>query len=127
MADLSFLHILGMLFAVTLIVLASIYAGQKVKSVADFDSGSGSAGPAVVAGAILGTLVGGSSTIGTAQLAFHFGFSAKQKFLKFIVIFQNSESTFYLNGAVHAILDSCFGQDVFIRLLSFFQKAFGNV
>ena len=76
MADLSFLHILGMLFAVTLIILASIYAGQKVKCVADFDSGSRSAGPAVVAGAILGTLVGGSSTIGTAQLAFHFGFSA---------------------------------------------------
>ena len=30
----------------------------------------------VVAGVIMGTLVGGSSTVGTAQLAFQFGMSA---------------------------------------------------
>lgn len=33
-------------------------------------------GIAMVAGSLIGTLVGGASTIGTAQLAFHYGFSA---------------------------------------------------
>lgn len=40
-----------------------------------FDGGQ-NASASMVAGALIGTLVGGSSTIGTAQLAYTFGFSA---------------------------------------------------
>jgi SSS family solute:Na+ symporter len=53
-----------------------VYSGKKVKNASDFDTGGKSAGPLMVAGTIIGTLVGGSSTIGTAQLAFDYGLSA---------------------------------------------------
>ena len=38
--------------------------------------GGGKIGFGVVAGLIMGTLVGGSSTVGTAQLAYNYGMSA---------------------------------------------------
>ena len=53
-----------------------LYAGRKVKTAKDFTTGGGKAGWPVITGAILGTLIGGGSTIGTAQLAFEVGFSA---------------------------------------------------
>lgn len=58
------------------IMLIGVYSGRSVKNSADFDSGGKSAGTLMVAGTILGTLVGGSATIGTSQLAFDFGLSA---------------------------------------------------
>ncbi len=64
--------------AVTLIVFIglSVYAGTRVKNAADFVSGAGKSSAFIVAGTIMGTLVGGSSTIGTAQLAYTYGMSA---------------------------------------------------
>ena len=56
---------------VTLLIIAglSIWSGTQAKK--------STRNPAsVVAGVIMGTLVGGSSTVGTAQLAFQFGMSA---------------------------------------------------
>jgi SSS family solute:Na+ symporter len=53
-----------------------VFSGKKVKDAADFDTGGNSAGAVMVAGTLIGTLVGGSSTIGTAQLAFLSGLSA---------------------------------------------------
>jgi SSS family solute:Na+ symporter len=47
-----------------------------VKNAADFSGKSRTAGTALVAGTIMGTLVGGASTIGTAQLAFTSGLDA---------------------------------------------------
>lgn len=67
--------LLGALATLLLVVLAGIYAGKKVKSAGDFTGGSGM-GVSVIAGSLVGTLVGGASTIGTAQLAFTYGFSA---------------------------------------------------
>lgn len=63
-------------FVVTLIVLIglSVYSGKKAKGKSF--SGSGNSGTTIVAGTIIGTLVGGSSTIGTAQLAYNYGLSA---------------------------------------------------
>ena len=57
--------------AVTLLVIVglSIWSGSRVKK----DKRNPMP---VVAGVITGTLVGGSSTIGTAQLAYQFGMSA---------------------------------------------------
>ena len=50
--------------------------GRGVRDASDFDTGGNRAGPVLTAGAIVGTLVGGSSTVGTAQLAFLHGLSA---------------------------------------------------
>ena len=66
-------HIIGIVITLLIIVGAGIYAGTRVKDEKDFSGAARKAGSAVVAGTIMGTLVGGSSTIGTAQLAFRFG------------------------------------------------------
>lgn len=58
-----------------MLLIVSIFSGRKVKDAKTFTTG-GHAGSWMVCGAILGTLVGGQSTIGTAQLAFSFGISA---------------------------------------------------
>lgn len=71
----TLLHYAGAVLVIALIVGVGVYSGRKV-SAADFTSGGGKAGAAVIAGMIMGTLVGGSSTIGTAQLAFTYGMSA---------------------------------------------------
>ena len=69
------IHIIGILLTVGLLLATSILSGRKVKDAKSFTTG-GKAGSWMVCGAILGTLVGGQSTIGTAQLAFSFGISA---------------------------------------------------
>ncbi len=62
-------HLLGIGITLTVIVLLSVFSGKLTSA----KKGMGSWG---VFGAITGTLVGGSSTVGTAQLAFHYGMSA---------------------------------------------------
>lgn len=73
--QLTILSALGAVVTLLLVVLVGIRAGTKVKSSSDFTSGSGMRVP-MIAGSLVGTLVGGASTIGTAQLAFTYGFSA---------------------------------------------------
>ena len=73
---LSPLHVIGLLATILLIVGIGIFSGRKVKSAADFSSGGSQAGAWIVCGAIMGTLVSGQATVGTAQLAFSFGMSA---------------------------------------------------
>nr|MCR4711404.1 sodium:solute symporter family protein [Clostridia bacterium] len=70
------LLIVGIIATLSLIVGISVYSGRKVKSATDFDTAGRQAGTFEVAGGIMGTLVGGSSTIGTAQLAYNYGLSA---------------------------------------------------
>ena len=72
---LTTVHIIGILLTVSVLLAVSILSGRKVKDAHSFTTG-GRAGSWMVCGAILGTLVGGQSTIGTAQLAFSFGLSA---------------------------------------------------
>nr|HPG87028.1 hypothetical protein [Spirochaetales bacterium] len=55
------------------IVALGVSSGKHVKNASDFDTGGNRAGPVMVAGTLVGTLVGGSATIGTAQLAFMYG------------------------------------------------------
>jgi SSS family solute:Na+ symporter len=69
-------HIIGMAVTLLLIIGVGIFAGSKVKTAADFSGSSRKAGSALVAGTIMGTLVGGASTVGTAQLAFEYGLCA---------------------------------------------------
>ncbi len=68
--------IIGIVSTLIVFIGLSIYAGSRVKSAEDFTSGGGKASSYIVAGTIMGTLVGGSSTIGTAQLAYTYGMSA---------------------------------------------------
>ena len=60
---------------IALLLLVSWLSGRKVKDARSFTTG-GTSGSWMVCGALLGTLAGGQSTIGTAQLAFYYGLSA---------------------------------------------------
>ena len=62
--------LIGVLGTVGLILGLSVYSGTRMKG------GAQKNGAAVTAGLIMGTLVGGSSTVGTAQLAYNYGMSA---------------------------------------------------
>jgi SSS family solute:Na+ symporter len=73
---LSLLHYVGAVMVLVLITAVGIYSGRRVRTAGDFNTGGRGAGTGVVMGSIIGTLVGGASTIGTAQLAFNYGFSA---------------------------------------------------
>lgn len=69
------MHYIGAALVILIIIGVGVYSGKQVKSAADYDGGH-NASAGLVMGAIIGTLVGGSSTIGTAQLAYTYGFSA---------------------------------------------------
>lgn len=71
----SIVHLIGVLLTVALLLALSWLAGHNVKDEHTFTTG-GRAGSWMVCGALLGTLAGGQSTIGTAQLAFCYGMSA---------------------------------------------------
>ena len=71
----SIVHITGIVLTVTLLLAVSWLSGRKVKDAQSFTTG-GNSGSWMVCGALLGTLAGGQSTIGTAQLAFCYGVSA---------------------------------------------------
>ncbi len=66
----EFPTLIGMTAIIALILGLSIYSGTRNKKAASKH------GSAVAAGIIIGTLVGGSSTVGTAQLAYNYGMSA---------------------------------------------------
>lgn len=67
---------IGAALVLILITVVGICSGKNVKSAGDFATGGKKAGAGIVAGSIIGTLVGGASTIGTAQLSFTYGLSA---------------------------------------------------
>lgn len=71
----SFGVLAGIALVVGLIMTVGLLSGRRVKDSSDFLSGSGKAGTFLVAGAIMGSLVGSQATMGTAQLSFQFGFS----------------------------------------------------
>ncbi|MCQ2452090.1 MAG: hypothetical protein MJ075_03015 [Oscillospiraceae bacterium] len=62
--------IVGLVLAIGAIVGLSIFTGMRGKK------SGGKIGWGVAAGLIMGTLVGGTSTVGTAQLAFNYGATA---------------------------------------------------
>lgn len=69
-------HLIGIAAALGALVLVELYSSRKVKNAEDFDKGGGHSGIMLVCGALLGSLIGGQSTIGTAQLAYVYGLSA---------------------------------------------------
>lgn len=74
--ELTVLHAVGMAAALIIVFGIGIYSARKVHTSIDFSVSGRKAGSFLVMGTILGTLVGGASTIGTAQLAYLYGFSA---------------------------------------------------
>lgn len=69
-------HLVGIGLVFLAISAAGIFAARKVKSADDFSIGGRSASAKLVAGTLMGTMVGGAATIGTAQVAFSYGLSA---------------------------------------------------
>ena len=69
-------HLFSLSLTLLLSLSLSLYAGRNIKSAEDFSLGGRSSGASVVSGTILGTIVGGAATMGTAQLAFCTGLSA---------------------------------------------------
>lgn len=76
MLSLSTVHIISIVLTLALVTALGIYSMKKVQNASDFAVGGRNIGAPLVAGTIVGTLVGGASTIGTSQLAFSYGFSA---------------------------------------------------
>lgn len=73
---LSLVHYCSLILTLLLTLLPGIIAARRVKSADDYNVGGRSAGPGLVAGAIIGTIVGGAATVGTAQLGFKLGLTA---------------------------------------------------
>lgn len=68
--------LIGLLLTIAFIIAIGLWSGRKAKDASSFTTGGGKASGWVVCGTIMGTIVSGQSTVGTAQLAFHFGISA---------------------------------------------------
>jgi solute:Na+ symporter, SSS family len=67
---------LGVVLVTVCIVLIALVAGLRVRSTDEFTVAARRASWTVVSGIIVGALVGGSSTVGTAQAAFVYGMPA---------------------------------------------------
>ncbi|MGI6090299.1 MAG: sodium:solute symporter family protein [Saccharofermentanales bacterium] len=67
---------LGGLAVLLAFVTIGIFSGSKVKTAEDFSIAKNKASTPMIIGSLVGTLVGGASTVGTAQMAFTFGYSA---------------------------------------------------
>ncbi|MDF9407938.1 sodium:solute symporter family protein [Pelotomaculum isophthalicicum JI] len=76
MYGLTYSHIISIVLTLTFVSLVGIYAGRQVSGAADFTVSGRKAGVILIIGTITGTLVGGASTVGTAELAFRYGMSA---------------------------------------------------
>ncbi len=74
--DITFLHLVIMLLTIAVVIFGGIYTARAVKSADGYSLGGRSAGFHLVAGSIAGTVIGGGSTVGTAQMASTIGISA---------------------------------------------------
>lgn len=73
---LSMVHLVSLVLTLILTMLPGIIASRRIKSADDYNVGGRSAGVGMVAGSIIGTIVGGAATVGTAQLGFKLGLTA---------------------------------------------------
>ena len=73
---LSLVHLVSLALTLLVTMLPGIIASRRIKSADDYNVGGRSAGVGLVAGSIIGTIVGGAATVGTAQLGFKLGLTA---------------------------------------------------
>lgn len=66
----------GLFLTIILIIAVGVWAGRKATSAESFATGGGTASSWIVCGTLMGTIISGQATVGTAQLAFSFGLSA---------------------------------------------------
>jgi solute:Na+ symporter, SSS family len=76
MVFLSIGHLLGLAATLAIFLIIAVHAARSTHSAEGFSLHGRSAGPMMIAGSISGTCVAGSSTIGTAQMAFSYGLCA---------------------------------------------------
>lgn len=76
MGEITYIHTIGMFITLSFIMIIGVKSGGKINNASDFTTGGKNAGTGLISGALISTLIGGSSTIGTAQLAFEYGVSA---------------------------------------------------
>ncbi len=74
--ELSSMQLLSMALTMLSVIALGVYSARRVKSADDFSIGSRSSSTTIVSGTIVGTIIGGAATIGTAQLGFCLGLSA---------------------------------------------------
>lgn len=74
--ELTAVHLGSLIITVAVVIGCGIYFARQVKTAEGFSLNGRSTGVAMLAGTISGTAIGGSSTIGTAQVAFISGLSA---------------------------------------------------
>ena len=74
--QLSSIQFISMMVVLILASLPGFFAAKKVKSEADYSVGGRNAGSLLVAGTIIGTIIGAAATVGTAQLGFKIGIGA---------------------------------------------------
>ena len=72
----TFWTVSGIVLVLMLLVGVGVWSGRRVRDAEDFLTGGGRAGPALVCGALMGSLVSSQATMGTVQLAFHYGLAA---------------------------------------------------
>jgi len=72
----SHMHIFSLTLTLLAVAAIGLYSTRKVKSAADFAVSGRSSGVVLISGTITGTIIGGTATIGTAQLAYSIGLSA---------------------------------------------------
>src|ERR1700685_2787264 len=68
--------LLGVVLVTLCIALIALLSGWRVRATREFTVAGRKAGWPIVSGIIVGALVGGSSTVGTAQAAFVYGLPA---------------------------------------------------
>ncbi len=73
---LSFAHIVSLVITMVVTLAPGIVSARRIKSADDYNVGGRRAGVGLVAGSIIGTIVGGAATVGTAQLGFKIGLTA---------------------------------------------------
>ena len=60
-------HFIGIIIALAVLIGVGMYSANRVKNAADFDTGGGRGSVFMVSGLLLGSLIGGQCTIGTAK------------------------------------------------------------
>lgn len=76
MISLSLVHWTSLAVTLAIILAITVYSTRSVRSAVEFSLCGRSSGAMLIAGGISGTCIGGSATIGTAQMAYSFGLSA---------------------------------------------------
>ncbi|WP_316979403.1 sodium:solute symporter family protein [Shumkonia mesophila] len=76
MPHLTLIQLSSLVFTIVAVIGLGVFSARSVKTAEGYSLNGRSAGAGLIAGGITGTIIGGSATVGTAQLATVFGLSA---------------------------------------------------